>query len=445
MTNTELTDRVEELLPQLVTDLTELIAIPSISSVPEHATDVRKAQEKIVSWLLEIGAADAQIVQEGGQPAVIAHFPAPPGKPTVLLYAHSDVQPFGEISDWSSAPTHAVIRNGRLYARGSADDKNGVMAHIAALRAFNGKPPVGVTVFIEGEEEIGSPTVAQILNKHRDVLAADVFVISDASNWDSDHPTITNTLRGIGECVVTVRTLDHGVHSGEFGGVVPDALTTLCRLLATLHDEQGNVAVAGIKRFPAPDLEYPTDRLAEETGKLPATTWIGTGSVVERLWTSPSISVLGIDTTNIAQASNTLIPQASAKIGLRVAPGDDAAAALQHLVSHLEAHVPWGAQIEITALNSGEPSIIATDGSAAQAMREAMTEVWGSPPVLMGMGGSIPMIKLFQETFPAAEVLCVGSCDATSRIHGVNESLDLELFRKYVLAQTLLLEKLKAL
>ncbi|MDR1431170.1 MAG: dipeptidase [Propionibacteriaceae bacterium] len=433
--------QVAAVLPRTIADLKELIAIPSISAMPEHAGDVRRADDLIASWLGELGAASVEVVQEGGQPAVIAHFPAPAGQPTVLLYAHSDVQPFGDVSAWSSAPTEAVERGGRLYGRGAADNKNGVAAHLAVLRAFAGKPPVGVTVFIEGEEESGSASLTKIIERHREALAADVFVIADSGNWEVGEPAITNTLRGVGECVVTLRTLAYGVHSGEFGGVVPDALTTLCRLLATLHDDAGNVAVEGLVRTPGPELDYSLERLADETGKLPNTEWIGSGSMVERMWTAPSISVLALDTTRVAEASNTLIPVASAKIGLRVAPGDDAARALRCVVEHLRSHVPWGAELEIADLNSGDPGSIPTDGVAVQAMSEAMRQAWGKEPVFMGTGGSIPMIAEFQRAFPGAEVLCVGTCDPDSRIHGINESLELDDLRKFALAEALLLEK----
>ncbi|MDR1710803.1 MAG: dipeptidase [Propionibacteriaceae bacterium] len=432
---------VEAVLPQVIEDLKTLIAIPSVSSIPAHDPDVLRGAELIAGWFGELGA-DAKVVSEGGQPAVIAKFPAPEGQPTVLLYAHSDVQPFGDLAQWTTEPTRATEKDGRLYGRGAADDKNGVAAHLAALRAFGGKPPVGVTIFIEGEEECGSDSLPNIIARHREELRADVFVIADSGDWDAGRPAITNTLRGLGECVVTVRTLDHGVHSGEFGGLVPDALTTLCRLLATLHDERGNVAVPGLVRTPGPDLEYPEDRLADECGKLPGTQWIGEGPLVERMWTGPAISVLALDATRVADASNTLIPQASAKIGMRLAPGDEGPRAMQCLVDHLRAHVEWGAELEITQPSTGEGTVIPEDSPAVQAMQEAMTEAWGVPAVFMGTGGSIPMIAEFQATYPGAQVLCVGSCDPGSRIHGVDESLDLDDFRKFALSEALLLEKL---
>src|SRR5699024_11201831 len=217
---------------------------------------------------------------------------------------------------------------GRLFGRGTSDDKGGIAVHLAALRAFDGKPPVGVTVFVEGEEEVGSPALGAFLDTYGERLAADLLVICDSANWEVGTPSFTTTLRGLADCVVEVATLDHALHSGSFGGVAPDALTALCRLLATLHDDQGTVAVEGLGRRPAAPLEYPADRLAAESGILDGVDQLGDGPVVERMWTRPAISVLAVDATPVAQASNTLAATARAKVSLRVAPGDDAETAL---------------------------------------------------------------------------------------------------------------------
>lgn len=373
---------------------------------------------------------------------MIARFPAPEGQPTICLYAHHDVQPTGELSLWSTPPFEPVERDGRLYARGSADDKAGFAVHLAALRAFDGRPPVGVTLFIEGEEEIGSPSIGTIIERHHDALASDVYVIADSGNWDVDAPAFTTTLRGIADCVVEVRTLDHALHSGMFGGVVPDALTSLCRLLATLHDDAGNVAVEGISSYPAPELEYPEDRLRAETGILDGVEFIGDGSVVDRIWTRPAVTVLAIDATSVANASNTLAPVARAKVSLRVPPGNDAEAAEEALVRHLETHAPWGAQVTVTRGDHGQPGIVAFEGPLADAAAQAWREAWGKDAVTVGVGGSIPMIAEFQEAFPGATVLVTAVSDPDSRPHGIDESLDLGDFEKACLAETLLLQRL---
>ncbi len=441
MSNLDLAARLDAVVAQTLDDLTELIAIPSVSSMPEHAADVERGAAWLVDKLKEIGAADAEIVREGGQPAVIAHFPAPAGQPTVCLYAHQDVQPIGDESAWTSPAFRPEERAGRLYGRGSADDKGGVVAHLAALRAWDGRPPVGVTLFIEGEEECGSPSMGAIIERHREALRADAYLILDSGNWEVGQPALTSTLRGVTDCVVEVSTLAHGVHSGEYGGVVPDALMALCRLLATLHDDAGNVAVAGLTSSVAPDLDYPVERLEEETGKLPGVAWIGDGSFVQRIWNSPAISVLAIDTTSVAQASNTLLPSARAKVSLRVPPGLDARVARDRLAEHLRTHAPWGAHVEVTAGEAGQPGELRVEGPMAEAMAGALHDAWGVDAVSMGMGGSIPMVADFQRAYPDATVMCTAVADPLCRMHGLDESLDLGDWRNAALAEALFFER----
>lgn len=437
-----LIDRVNVEIPNVIADLIRLVAIPSVGADPERANEVQRSAEAVAELIIAVGCPDVRIVKEGGAPAVIAKFPAPEGQPTVCLYAHHDVQPEGDAADWRTAPFVATPEGERLFGRGVADDKGGFALHLAALRAFDGKPPVGVTLFIEGEEEVGSPSLHRLLAAHRDDLEADVFVITDSSNWSVGAPAFTTTLRGLADCVVEVRTLDHGVHSGAFGGVVPDALTTLCRLLATLHDDRGNVAVAGLAAAPAVDLEYPDERLRAESGILAGVEYIGDGTVVQRMWAKPALSVIALDTTPIARASNTLIPSARAKISLRIAPGDNAKVALQHLTDHLHAHAPWGAQVSVTAGDTGEPSTIDFEGPYAEVARTAFGQAWGVDPVFIGQGGSIPMVAEFADAFPRATVLVTAVSDPDSRMHGANESLHLGDFRAACVAEALMLQAL---
>jgi acetylornithine deacetylase/succinyl-diaminopimelate desuccinylase-like protein len=432
---------VERELPGVLVDLEKLVAIQSVSADPDRADQVRASAEAVGQLLTEAGAAEVSISQvDGGQPAVIAQFPAPEGKPTICLYAHHDVQPEGDPALWDSADPFVVTRSGeRLFARGICDDKGGLAVHLAALRAFGGKPPVGVTLFIEGEEEVGSPTLKALLAKHQDELRSDVFVIADSGNWEVGVPAFTTTLRGLAEAYVEVRTIDHALHSGQFGGLVPDALTTLCRLLATLHDEQGNVAVEGLRTAPAPEVEYPEERVRAESAILPGVELIGEGSYAERIWSKPSITVVGLDATPVSKASNTLWPLARAKISMRLAPGDDAAGAEQKLIKHLEQHAPWGAQLRVTGGESGDPSIVPFEGPYAEAARSAFVEAWRTDPVFMGQGGSIPMIADFARAYPDATVLVTGVGDPDSRPHGSNESLHLGDFGKACLSEALLL------
>jgi acetylornithine deacetylase/succinyl-diaminopimelate desuccinylase-like protein len=438
----DLAAKVDAVIPQTLEDLKTFIAIPSVSSLPDHRADVQRTAEQIVAWLKDLDCPEVQIVEEGGMPAVIAHFPAPAGKPTVCLYAHHDVQPIGNPDEWTSAAFEAEVRNGRLYGRGAADDKGGVLAHFAALRAFDGKPPVGVKLFIEGEEEIGSGSLATIIERHHEALKADAFVIADSGNWEVGAPAFTTTLRGLADCVVEVSVLDHGIHSGEYGGLVPDALMVLCRMLASLHDDEGNVAVPGLVRKPGPDLEYPLDRLREETGALDGVEWIGHGPMVERMWTAPSISILAIDATPVTHASNTLLPRARAKVSMRLAPGQNPKEALAALDAHLKANVPWGAHVEILDGDTGAPGVIPFEGPIADAAFAAVKESWGVDPVFIGQGGSIPMTAEFQDAFPGATVLVTAVTDPTSRMHSTDESLDLGDWRNAALAEALLMEKL---
>ncbi len=439
---TNLAWNVERVLPSAIADLHRLISIPSISSMPEHDADVAACADAVSGLFRDLGASEVKLLDGGGKPAVWANFPGPEGTPTVLLYAHYDVQPTGDTDAWTSPAFEPTERDGRLYARGSADDKGGVALHVAALRVFDGKPPVGVKVFIEGEEEVGSPSMPTLLDRYRDELAADVYVVADSVNWEVGKPSLTTSLRGVADCQVTVSTLAEGLHSGQFGGVVPDALTALCRLLATLHDDAGNVAIEGLVTGTAPDLDYPEDRLLEETGLLEGVSQIGDGSVVERMWFKPAASVLAIDATPVAKASNTLIPSARAKVSVRLVPGQDPAAAAKALEEHLRRNAPWGAHVDVVAGQCGAPGRITLEGERAEAAKTAFREAFGVEAVEIGCGGSIPIVAEFADRNPDALVLVTAVTDPNSRMHGIDESLDLGDFAKAALAETLLLNNL---
>ncbi len=375
---------------------------------------------------------------------MIAHKRSPrDGAPTILLYAHHDVQPENDHADWDSPPFEPTERDGRLYARGAADDKAGIAAHLGALRVHGDDLPVNVVMFVEGEEEVGSDSLPALLEQHLDELRADVIVIADSGNWDIGVPALTTSLRGLVRLDVEVRTLTHGVHSGMWGGLVPDALMTLSRVIAGLYDDAGNVAVAGLVAGPAADVDYPEDRLRAESGAVAGIEWIGSGSTVERLWTKPALSIIGLDAPRVAGSSNTLVPAAKARLSLRIAPGDSVADARDALTRHLEAHVPWGAELTITPVDFGEPTSIDATGPAYDAARRAFAEAWdGTEPIDMGVGGSIPFIAEFLDAFPEASVLVTGVEDPDTRAHGANEGLHLAEFERVVLAEALLLQKL---
>ncbi|WP_166905545.1 dipeptidase [Mycobacterium sp. DL440] len=442
VTMSDVVARVQQVLPSVRSDLEDLVRIQSVWADPARRDEVHRSAEAVAKLLSDAGFPDVRIVSEGGAPAVIAHYPPPAGAPTVLLYAHHDVQPEGDPAQWNSAPFEPTERDGRLYGRGTADDKAGIATHLAAIRAFDGKPPVGVTVFVEGEEESGSPSLGALLGAHHDALAADVIVIADSDNWSTEIPALTVTLRGLADCVVEVATLDHGLHSGLWGGVVPDALSVLVRLLASLHDDDGNVAVTGLHEATAADVDRGAHWVRQESGLLDGVSEIGSGSVVQRMWAKPAITVIGIDTTPIDKSSNTLIPRARAKISMRVAPGGDAHAHLEALTRHLEAHAPWGAQVTVTPGDVGQPYAIDASGAVYDAARSAFRTAWGTDPVDMGMGGSIPFIAEFADAFPAATILVTGVEDPGTQAHSVNESLHLGVLQKAATAEALLLEAL---
>ena len=439
---TDITARVRDVLPAVRADLENLVRIESVWADPDRRGEVQRSAEEVAKLLSDAGFGDVRIVAEGGAPAVIAHHPPPPGAPTVLLYAHHDVQPEGDRSQWHSEPFEPTERDGRLYGRGTADDKAGIATHLAAFRAHGGNPPVGVTVFVEGEEESGSPSLSRLLAAHRDALAADVIVIADSDNWSTEVPSLTVSLRGLADCIVEVATLDHGLHSGMWGGVVPDALSVLVRLLASLHDDEGNVAVDGLHEATAAPVEYTPERVRADTGLLDGVQEIGSGSVAQRLWAKPAITVVGIDTTPITKASNTLTPCARAKVSMWVAPGGDAAEHLAALTRHLEQHTPWGAQVTVTPGDVGEPYAIDPSGPVYDAARAAFRQAWGNDAIDAGVGGSIPFIAAFASAFPDAEILVTGVEDPETQAHSINESLHLGVLERAATAEALLLDRL---
>ncbi len=436
---------VERALPGVKADLERLVRIPSVSADPARAGDVQSSAEASAQLFRDLDFPDVEILAvDGGAPAVVARHPAPTGKPTVLLYAHHDVQPTGDKDDWTSEPFEPTERNGRLYGRGAADDKAGIMAHVAALRAHDGEPPVGVTVFIEGEEEIGSPTFRVFLETYRDKLAADVIIVADSSNWSIGLPALTTGLRGLVAVVVEVRTHAGAVHSGMYGGPAPDALTVLSRVLASLHDDDGNVAVSGLVVGDADPLDYTEERYRAESGLLDGVQLVGSGSLTSRLWRRPAVSVLAIDAPAVADAANVLLPVARAKVSMRIAPGQDPDRAFEALRDHLIAATPWGANVDVRLVESAAAASLDAVGPVHDAARAAFEEAWGVAPVDIGVGGTIPFIAEFAELFPDAAILVTGVEDPDARAHGADESLHLGEFAKACLAEALLLAKLGA-
>lgn len=439
---TDLNASLEDVLPGVLDDLRRLVAIPSVSSLSEHDDDVLAAADLVSSLLTDAGCPDVRRIEAGGKPSVLGSFPGPEGAPTVLLYAHYDVQPTGDLSQWTKEPFEATEIDGRLWGRGAADDKGGFAVHLATLRTWQGRLPVGVKVLVEGEEELGSPTVEALLEKYPEELDADVYVIADSMNWQAGVPSLTTSLRGVVDARVTVSTLEAPMHSGGYGGVVPDALTALSRLLATLHDERGNVAIEGLEGSDEASVDYPEDRIRAETGLLEGVELIGDGPAAARLWHKPTASVLAIDATPVKDASNVLVPSARAVVSVRLAPTQDTRSAAEALERHLRSHAPWGARVEIEFGRGGAGSLIDLDDPRAQAGVESLREAFGVEPVQIGVGGSIPIVAALTKRYPDALVLVTAVVDPDSRMHGFDESLGLDDFRKAAYAEVLLLDKL---
>jgi acetylornithine deacetylase/succinyl-diaminopimelate desuccinylase-like protein len=465
MTSTQLTppelldalrDAVQAGFPAAVADLSRLVRIPSVSWAAFDPSHVAESADAVAGLVRELGVFDDVTIARApigdsdqlGQPAVLATRAAKNGKPTILLYAHHDVQPPGADADWQSPPFEPTVRGDRIFGRGAADDKAGVVAHLAAIRALVATAgpdfDLGLALFIEGEEEFGSRSFKNFLLEHQKQLAADVIVVADSDNWDVDTPALTVGLRGNVTFKLTVRTLAHASHSGMFGGAIPDAMLAMIRLLATLHDNDGSVAVAGLTSREADTPEYDEARLREESGLLDGVSPIGTGTILDRIWSRPAITVTGIDAPSVANASNTLTPMVAVRISARIAPGQGSAEAFAALERHLRDNAPFGAAIEITEVDRGNGFLVDTTGWAVAEAEAAMADAWGTPAIEMGVGGSIPFIADLVELFPAAQILVTGVEDPDSRAHSPNESLHLGVFHRAILTEAVLLARLTA-
>ncbi len=445
---------VDESFDSTMDSLRGLVSIPGIAWPSFDPKELDRSAEAVSSLVKAAGMTDVRILRcdkaDGtpGGPAVVARRPAAEGKPTILLYAHHDVQPPGDRALWRSEPFVAEERDGRLYGRGAADDKAGIMAHLAAYSAVSkvlGEDlGLGVTFFFEGEEEAGSPTFGTFLEEHQELLRADVIVVADSSNWKVGVPALTTSLRGLVDGTFEVRVLDHAVHSGMFGGPVLDAPTLLSRLIATLHDDDGNVAVPGLAARDDVAVDLTEEDYRADASVLDGVRLAGSGTIGSRLWTKPALSIIGMDVPAVDVASNTLIPAARAKFSMRLAPGQDPEAAMEALKQHVESNAPFGARVTFTPGERGNAFATDTTSGAAKVALWALEESWGVKPVEMGIGGSIPFIADLMEMYPDVQILVTGVEDPDSRAHSANESLHIGDFRHAVLAEALMLARLNA-
>lgn len=429
------------MMPDVVSDLSQLSAIPSVAFPGFPSEPVTRAANATLDILRRYGIENARLLDiPGGYPSVYGEIAGPEGAPTVMMYGHYDVQPAPMDQGWSTDPFAPVLKNGRLYGRGAADDKSGVMQHAASIRAMGGNLPVNIKILIEGEEETNSHLEAYV-EANPELFQCDVFLIDDLGNTSVGDPVLSISERGNVACTIEVRTLDHPVHSGKFGGAAPDALMALIKTLAALTGDDGSSAIPGVPRFDWEGADFPDSLYRESSGVLDGVNYVGSGTLATRLWSSPSVTVLGIDVPSVDEASNILHASARARISMRVASGMDAHEQLARLTEHLQASVPYGARVTIEPGMVGQPFRARTDGPALKAARDAMTEAFGRESHLIGSGASIPLLNTLEAAVPGAEFILWGAQDVEhARIHGANESVDLAELERCIVAQVLFLQ-----
>jgi acetylornithine deacetylase/succinyl-diaminopimelate desuccinylase-like protein len=435
--------RAHDLMPSILERLERLVAIPSVAFPGYPSEPVERMGRETRDLFREAGFTNAELMEvPDGYPPIYAEIAGPEGTPVVMLYAHYDVQPAPADQGWTSDPWTATHkRDGRVYGRGAADDKGGLVSHLGTIEIFEGAPPCTVRLVLEGMEETESNLEA-FVEAHPELFDVDLFVVCDMGNLRVGEPVLTTALRGDVACVVTVSTLEHPLHSGVFGGPAPDAMMALARLLATLHDDEGNVAVQGVRTTTWDGAQLTADDLRASADVLDGVSLTGTGPVGDQLWARPSVNAIGIDMTDIAGSSNVLIPQARAKISMRIVPGSEPKEELDALVQHLESHAPWGAKVEVERTKAAPPFLCRTDGPGYVAARAALEEAFGKPVGEAGCGGSIPLLRTLESVAPRAEFVLWGPEDvAASRIHASDESVDPAEIESIVVAQALLLQR----
>ncbi len=443
MDTNDLRTRIHGDVDRMTDELARMVAIPSVGYEGYDPANVRRSAELVRDLLSEAGVGEARLLElEGGHPAVFGEVAGPPASPTVLLYAHHDVQPVGPETAWTTPPFQPDVRDGRLYGRGSADDKSGVAIHAAAIRALADALPCSVKLLIEGEEECGTEHLPALVRGNADILAADVAVIADGGNHRTGVPTISTSIRGATSVEVRVDVLPIAQHSGSYGGPLPDAIMALSRMIATLHDDQGDVTIGGLKSFVWAGTQVSEDEFREESRVFPEVQLIGSGTIADRTLSNPSINVLAFEAPRVIDAANQIVPTARAVVGLRLAPGDDPVAATNLLSEHLRVATPWGVRVEIKPNDAGSGYLVDPSGPAYGAAREALGAAFGRDVLEMGSGGSIPLVPMLADTFPGIEVLVWGAGDHRSNWHSVDESVDLVDLERMALGEALFLRRL---
>jgi cysteinylglycine-S-conjugate dipeptidase len=431
----DVTAKVRGLMPQLRTDLEALARIPSVSVPGRVDQPLLDAFEMTSQLFADAGVTVDRLDLPDTAPVVTGTIPAPPGAPTVLLYSHYDVVPAGDETQWTSPPFEPTERDGALFGRGVADTKSNILAHVGALRAWGGRPPVGIKLCIEGYEEIGSGALTAYPPTDPERFQADALVIGDMGSIRPGMPTLTTALRGMANVIVELRTLESGKHSGQYGGAAPDALLAILRALASLHDEHGDVAVTGLRREEWDGEQQPEEDFRALGTVLDGMPLIGTGGLGSRVWSGPAITVIGIDVPSVDGAVNAVSPYARAVLNVRVHPEQDAAEAQDAVIEHLRAQRPFGIKLDVQPGPTGNGFAAATKGPAYVAARAAWSAAWGRDVMLAGSGGSIPIVSALAQALPDAEALLVGTTDGFANIHGPDERLLLSEFEKATVAE----------
>ena len=430
------------LMPEMVGELAALVSYPSVAFEGYPSEPVGRAAGAVADLMTRSGFAGVRVLDFGkGYPAIYADMPGPPGSPTVLLYAHYDVQPAPIEAGWESDPWTLTERDDRLYGRGAADDKSGIVIHAATMRLLDGKPPVGIKLVIEGEEEAASG-LEGFVKEDPDLFRADVFVSADNGNLVAGTPVLETTLRGDATCHVEARTLDYPVHSGLFGGAAPDALVALIHVLNGLWADDGRTSVPGLQRLDWEGGQMPEDVFRATAAVRPGVKLAGAGSLSTRLWSGPSATVLGLDAPSVAESANVLIPSARAKIGLRVAPLANAERELEIVMDFLRSRAPSWAEIMVTPDKAANGFVMPQGGPAVAAARDAMRDGFGEAPSDIGGGGGIPLLRSLQMAFPQAEFVLWGAEDLMANAHGPNESVDPIEIERMIVSQVSFLHRL---
>ncbi|MDB1089319.1 dipeptidase [Streptomyces sp. ACA25] len=449
--HTELAGTIASLMPRARDELAELVAFRSVADPQQFP---RSECEAAAGWVADALRAEgftevALLDTPDGTQSVYGLLPGPPDAPTVLLYAHYDVQPPLDEAAWTSPPFRLTERDGRWYGRGAADCKGSVIMHLLALRALKaaaGGVPVTVKVIVEGSEEQGTGGLERYAEQHPDLLAADTLVIGDTGNFRVGQPTVTAVLRGMTMARVQVDTLRGNLHSGAFGGAAPDALAALIRVLDSLRDEDGSTVVDGLPADGAWDgTAYPEEQFRQDARVLDGVGLTGSGSIADRLWARPAVTVLGIDCPPVVGATPSVQASARALVSLRVPPGTDPGEAGRLLAAHLESRAPWGAQVTVEATGEGRPFRADTTSPAYTSMASAMREAYdGARMEIIGQGGSIPLTSTLAGLYPEAEILLIGLSEPAAQIHAVDESVSPEELERMSVTEALFLQKYAA-